>query len=247
MDKDRRRHPRYGIEIPVELRAGADFRTFMTGDVSFRGLFVQTDHAPRDQQLVEVRALLPPDDASFQALGMCVFTVPPGGSAPAGAGILLYAVGDGERRKWDGFIRELQNQAEAQEAEAELEVLDDDSNAEHGAWPLEADEIQLRPASLEHLLQFGNVDLEKGCTVLPEACEGPRGTLLHVHVIHPETGGVFELMGRIEDTPEPGRPPWLQLSEVDDDVREQFNRFVYVGFTEIELEDVIEVDVPEGS
>jgi hypothetical protein len=269
--QERRRHPRYGIEIPVELRVGTAFRTLQTHDVSFRGLFVSTQTPPRPQQLVEVRLRLPPEDQIFRAHAMCTFVVQPDDDDehPAGAGLRFYAVADEERRKWERFVRVLQQQVRESEAPPEdaappAEVSDappselpDPVGEDAAGAPVsaaggtrgaaEGEPLQFQPASLDELLHFSVTDLEKGVGFVYADQHVPSGSLLCVRVVHPETGGTFDLACLVDRTgcDHQGAPGLaVVFRDLDERVREDFRRFVYLGFTEIELTDVLPVEVP---
>jgi len=68
--------------LAVLLRGGREV-SLLTGDVSFRGLFLRTDDPPPLRQLLQVKLKLPPENDELVAHAMAVFVVPVGAAGQA--------------------------------------------------------------------------------------------------------------------------------------------------------------------
>jgi hypothetical protein len=116
---DRRDH-RYQVRLSATLIARHGETALVTGDVSYRGVFLRTDDPPARRRLVRVRLELPPEPGEVTAGmplavdGMVANVIPPGdpgGRAP-GAGIEFYGLNGQVRARWERFIRQLQSHPE---------------------------------------------------------------------------------------------------------------------------------------
>jgi hypothetical protein len=115
-----RREGRTAYHLPVTLLRGRDEIPVRSEDVSFHGLFLETEEPLPLRHLVRLRLLLPPYDRELLAHGMVVHVVPPGnpeGRVP-GVGVELYALDRAARTVWGHFV------ARAQEGEFRQEGLD---------------------------------------------------------------------------------------------------------------------------
>jgi PilZ domain len=111
-----RRDRRYAVHMHGVIVTRKGEVPVLTGDVSFRGAFLQTASPPQLRQLVRLRLALPPEldaggrDREIVTTGMVAHVVAagdPGGRAP-GAGIEFYGL-DGElRTRWERFIKSAQ-------------------------------------------------------------------------------------------------------------------------------------------
>jgi hypothetical protein len=115
-----RREGRTAYRLPVTLLRGREEIPLLSEDVSYHGLFLETDDPLPLRHLIRLRLLLPPYDRELVAHGMVVHVVPPGnaeGKRP-GVGVQLYALDRAARAVWGHFV------ARAQEGEFHHEGLD---------------------------------------------------------------------------------------------------------------------------
>jgi PilZ domain len=114
-----RRDRRYTFHLSGVILARKGEVLVQTGDVSFRGAFLETDTPPQMRQLVRVRLAMPLDfepegaERALVATGMVAHVVKPGDprGRRAGAGIEFYGL-DGElRSRWERLIQFIQHRA----------------------------------------------------------------------------------------------------------------------------------------
>ena len=115
-----RREGRTAYRLPVTLLRGREEIPVRSEDVSFSGLFIETDEPLPLRHLIRLRLLLPPYDRELVAHGMVVHVVPPDNpeGKPPGVGVQLYALDRAARSVWGHFV------ARAQEGEFHHEGLD---------------------------------------------------------------------------------------------------------------------------
>jgi hypothetical protein len=99
---DQRRDERYGFRLPVTLLRGREEVPLATEDVSYHGLFLDTEEPPPLRHLVRMRVLIPPYHRELQVFGMTVHHA--GGPARRGAGVQLYALDRAARTIWGNFV-----------------------------------------------------------------------------------------------------------------------------------------------
>ena len=106
-DATGRRHLRYRVQIPVDVRIDRRWATLVTEDVGTGGLFVRADKPPAARQLVPLRIELPATLGAFKANGVIVRTVPAGsalGNVP-GMALAFYGIGRPEQDHWERFLQ----------------------------------------------------------------------------------------------------------------------------------------------
>ena len=120
-----RREPRYPVALPAALTAAGAFTDCVTSDVSFEGVFVETDRAslagspesgppssrPRALklgELVRLTLLVPPQASALEVTGVVVHMERRG--TGLGAGLRFYGMGGPARAQWDRFIGGLRDQ-----------------------------------------------------------------------------------------------------------------------------------------
>lgn len=101
-----RREPRLVYRLPVTLLRGREEIPLRTEDVSYHGIFLETDQLPPLRQLLRLRLLLPPYNRELVAHGMVVHLVLPDNAEgkPPGVGVQLYALDRAARTVWDNFV-----------------------------------------------------------------------------------------------------------------------------------------------
>lgn len=105
-----RREGRTAYRLPVTLLRGREEIPIRSEDVSYHGLFLETDEPPPLRHLIRLRLLLPPYDRELVAHGMVVHVVPPGNAEgkPSGVGVELYALDRTARTVWGNFVARAQ-------------------------------------------------------------------------------------------------------------------------------------------
>ncbi len=103
-----RREGRIPYRLPVTLFRGRDEIPLSADDVSFRGLFLETDEALPLRHLIRLRFLLPPYDRELLAQGLVVHVVPATPARAAGVGIELYGLDRAARAVWSNFVARVQ-------------------------------------------------------------------------------------------------------------------------------------------
>jgi Tfp pilus assembly protein PilZ len=104
--RDRRRFPRYDVEIPVKMkRKGVDVR-MMTADASRHGAFIRTDEPGSIRQLVQLTFLLP-DHGPIDAMCMVARVLGPDSARGTGMGVDFFALSKQAKQKWERFVADL--------------------------------------------------------------------------------------------------------------------------------------------
>jgi hypothetical protein len=114
-----RRDRRYSFRLPGVILARKGEIPLHTGNVSFRGAFLETETPPQMRQLIRIRLTLheefEPDwkDREFVATGMVAHVVSPADpkGRVAGAGIEFYGLDGALRARWERFIHFVQDRA----------------------------------------------------------------------------------------------------------------------------------------
>lgn len=106
-----RREGRTAYRLPVTLLRGREAIPLRSEDVSFHGLFLETDEPLPLRHLIRLRLLLPPYDRELIAHGKVVRVVPPNNpeGRPAGVGIELFALDRTARTVWGNFVSRAQH------------------------------------------------------------------------------------------------------------------------------------------
>jgi hypothetical protein len=123
---NRRRDARYKIRLPVTLIQSWRPRRLLTEDVSFEGLFLESESFPGYRQLLRFRMILPPTGQEFVAHGMAVHWVEPDnalGHRP-GIGVQLYALDRSARDLWCDFVAYVKRQAEGRSLWEDVDLAD---------------------------------------------------------------------------------------------------------------------------
>lgn len=103
----RRQEPRFFARIPLTLLSSPQRDQLVTWDVSFRGLFIETEQPRALRQLVRFDVLLPTTGTHVVLHGMVVNVVGADDDEgrPQGMGVELYGVDRETRGAWWGLVR----------------------------------------------------------------------------------------------------------------------------------------------
>jgi Tfp pilus assembly protein PilZ len=225
---EQRRDRRYRFELPVVLIRGGREVPLLTADVSFRGLFLRTDDPPPLRQLLQVRARLPPENDEIRVHAMAVFVARPGtpGRAP-GVGLQLYALGDGDRQRWERFVQWV---AKTHPGSLEAPVRPDAGAPDpvKRRFPRVQRTLTVRAQSMEDLQHLVTRDVSRGGMFLRTGVEVAVGSGLRLLIAHPRTGNTFAVDAvvrhRVEGPPE--RAGFgVEFTGLDGPRREEFAAF----------------------
>jgi Tfp pilus assembly protein PilZ len=108
MHAERRRFPRYRVEIKVHLRQKGRMTTLRTADVSRHGAYVKTHKPKSERELVQLTFLLP-EGKKVEAMCMVARSYGQQDKFPLGAGmgVDLFAISKGAKNDWDQFVQGL--------------------------------------------------------------------------------------------------------------------------------------------
>lgn len=231
---EQRRDRRYRFQLPVVLVRGAREVTLLTGDVSYRGLFLRTDDPPPLRELLQVKARLPPENDDLLLHAMAVFVVPVGadGRAP-GVGLQLYAVGAEARQRWERFVRWVaKTHPESLEAPVKADVAAPDPVKRQ--FPRVRRTLTVRAQSIDDLHHIVTQDVSRGGMFLRTGLDVAIGSELRLFVAHPQTGHTFAIDAIVRRRVE--RPPeraglGVEFVGLDEKRREEFAAFAELDET----------------
>ena len=104
--RDRRRFPRYDVEIAVFLRKKTGDMRLVTCDVSRHGAFIRIEQPHPLRQLVQLRFRLP-DHSEIDAMCMVARWLGPETSRGPGMGVDFFALSKDAKNAWERFLGEL--------------------------------------------------------------------------------------------------------------------------------------------
>lgn len=113
----------------MELVIGKSRVLAETGDVSFGGLFIQTEEPPPLRQLVKIMMRLPPEDQPVVLMGMAVFVERrrAAGEKP-GIGVQLFGLSPETREHWERFVRHVRSMPARPSPEARSDAPEEPSS-----------------------------------------------------------------------------------------------------------------------
>jgi Tfp pilus assembly protein PilZ len=197
-----RREPRVNVALDVTLQTLRGEEPFRTRNASSAGVFVVCPDPFPLRKLVRFRTRLPDTGEELQMMGLVAHTINRAdaaeGGRPPGMGIQIFSLGEENGRKWREFIgRE----------------YDKDEQAQARAGQRQRPSVRVRIPNRQLLEKFYGQDLPSGGIFLRTAELHPQGAEVHVDIVHPETGKVFTLDGKVEEVvPAPVRDRGMQLS-----------------------------------
>lgn len=105
MTENLRRETRIEARIRVLVVRGRETVPLLTSDVSFKGLFLETNEPPPLRSLMRLRVALPQREIEAHAMAIHV-TMPGDGARGSGVGVQFWGLAGPERALWDDFVRE---------------------------------------------------------------------------------------------------------------------------------------------
>jgi len=196
----RRLDTRYSIEFPAKLVHGKQPHSLVTEDVSEGGVFLRTESPPPLLQLVQVQLVLPIGGHALSAHGMTVHVVTADSSPGrvAGIGVQFYALDQATRDAWQAFTRYVAAHCPEASDQTPLRLL-------RGATPKPLSRrflrhtavLELKPETQERLEEMHSREMPTGRLMVPTSVDLATGTVVVVHVTHPDNGAPFLLQATI--------------------------------------------------
>ncbi|MCX5732597.1 MAG: PilZ domain-containing protein [Deltaproteobacteria bacterium] len=235
---EQRRDRRYRYQMQAVLLRGGREVSLLTGDVSFRGLFLRTDDPPPLRQLLQVKLKLPPENGELVAHAMAVFVVPAGaaGQTP-GVGLQLYAVSAEVRQRWDGFVRWVAK-AHPESLDTPMKPVAAALDAVNRQFPRVRRALTVRAQSMGDLHHIVTADVSRGGMFLRTGLDVAIGSELRLFVAHPQTGLTFAVdtvVRRRVESPPDRAGLGVEFVGLDEKRREEFAAFS--GLDEMATED----------
>ena len=115
MGAEKRRSPRFEIELPVTLQIKKEHFQLKTLDVSRHGVFLQTDTPRPLRELISLKIDLPESFGQLEVLGSVIRSRLPDQSKnddPAGMAVQFFALGGSAKDLWNKFFLSLEKSPE---------------------------------------------------------------------------------------------------------------------------------------
>ncbi len=225
--KTPRREERYPIRLPVVLRIGQVSHNYVSGDVSYRGIFVCTDEPPVLRQLITIEAVLPPNNTEFISHGMSVYTLHPNNARKRspGVGIQFYAQSQDNRRIWEHFVDHARN--------SPPDIPKDTIDPSKRKHPRVDARFEVRPHDLDELETLFTRDISKGGMFLETDRRVAVGIKLAITIYHPITRRAFTIDSVVKRCSTTPRGVGLEFVDLSEDRRNAFGSFVHEGLAEM--------------
>lgn len=224
----RRTDARIPAVVAVVLRSGKRRLHLESADVGMGGLFVVTSEDLPIRQLVRVEMILPSDGRPFAATGWLVHRRPQAGDV-AGLGVQFYGLGKDEQQRWDRFVERTRLGTPPTPTMLEVARVPRGSLVPRRFTRDAAQSAVVRvefPSS-EELRTALLRDLPRGAIFFLSADALGVGDRVGLELVHPATGDVFELEGRVRRRVADDAIRGLEVKlAVDDERRARFTEFV---------------------
>jgi len=225
---EQRRDKRYRYQMQAVLLRGGREVSLLTGDVSFRGLFLRTDDPPPLRQLLQVKLKLAPENDELVAHAMAVFVVPAGaaGQTP-GVGLQLYAVSAEIRQRWDRFVRWV-TKTYPDSLDTPMKPVATAPDTVNRQFPRVRRALTVRAQSIGDLHHLVTEDVSRGGMFLRTGLDIAIGSELRLFVAHPQTGLTFAVdtvVRRRVESPAERAGLGVEFVGLDDKRREEFAAF----------------------
>jgi hypothetical protein len=255
----RRRDKRFQARLDVKTRLNGRLVVLPSEEVSFRGMFLNSESPPPVRQLLRIETVLPPDKKPFATHAMVVHVLNKAnenGRGP-GAGIQFYGMGD-ERRVWEAYIQFVQGQVAplVDRRTGEVPAIKEEPpGAAAGSGPVTKAAtaqvgtseqrrfarfpvvLEVRPQNLDDLLRIYTRDVSIGGMFLSTAREVEIDSELRLDVRHPHSEAVFPITAVVKRRSTQPLGIGVEFTGLDDLRRKQFFEFIHAP---------IPTDDPEG-
>ncbi|MEQ9503713.1 MAG: PilZ domain-containing protein [Deltaproteobacteria bacterium] len=207
---EQRRSQRYPQSLPVQLTVGRTKVDANTLDVSRHGLFVKTDAAVEERQLLQLSIDIPSGPLPATA----VVSHRKLGQTP-GLGLQLFALSSASKARWDEFVYGLDA---AGVAPAPSRTAPDTPT------------FLIKLKNVNRLLEFYDRNVRAGALYLTTPVLREQGTKVALNMIHPDSEEEFVLTGSIAsvcmDTP---KGMEIHLDRMSDSALAGFREYVTTG------------------
>ncbi len=192
----KRAETRYRCAVPVLLRKRTGDEALLTSDVSFRGAYVRTTHAPPANSLVRLTFTLPPDDAevTVSAHIIRVAVRSEGQDQYPGFATRFMGLGGPAKERWEKHIAWLRS--------SHVEAIRTTVTFARPSYVRlfqqrapTVDDLWLRPASVEDLQKILEHEVPSGVLSVPSTASLAPGVNTTVRIAHPVTDDVVTLRG----------------------------------------------------
>jgi hypothetical protein len=244
----RRLDTRYSIEFPAQLTYARRAHSLVTHDVSEGGVFLRTESPPPLMQLVQVHLVLPIGGRALSAYGMTVHVVDKDnahGRMP-GIGVQFYALDKTTRETWEAFTRHVASAYPESHDQTPLRMV-------RGATPEPLSRrfqhhkavLPLLPATLDELEEILTRDFPTGRLFVPTDLVLPTGSVVVVHVTHPDDKSPFLLQAKVASRP--ATPPGLVVELLGNDGRLQLEFLSFVRRSIVFDDALVTPDPPDAT
>lgn len=197
MGREKRRHDRFFVRLPVTLIIGKSSFSAETVDVSFGGLFLRTSNPPPLRQLVKLTFPLPPEDESIDLMAMAVFVDK--NASPPGAGLKLFGLSPETQLRWEQFVNYVRALPRAKDPpESDLAEPVDTTEDMTPCLASLRPELRVTVRSPEDLLTIRSKEFRQGRIYVRTDRELDPSTQVDVLFEHPKTKETFIVLGEID-------------------------------------------------
>ncbi|MBN1945520.1 MAG: hypothetical protein JW797_07575 [Bradymonadales bacterium] len=245
---------RYPCEIQVKIPKSPEGQ-YQTAQVSREGVFVLTEQPLPVNQLITAYFILPPLD-HLQTLCHVKYAVTKFQATqqtPAGMELAIFSMDKEEREKWDQFVDKLEEEQThksengAQSGSADFRRSKTGAGmAASGSSALSSSQrilaqpavpsrvtLEVMPPSVKKLIRLINEEILGGSLVVATDQVVCDGSEVELRVVHPITGGVCTISGKVShcQEEEDGQSAILtvRFTELDHDSRRTLIRFGITG------------------
>jgi hypothetical protein len=184
-----RRDRRYNFQIPVTIVSRSGEVHLLTENVSYRGLFMRTDHPPPKMQLLRMRMAVPTQQKEIVTNVMVAHVAAPD-AAVQGAGVSFYGLDGEPRAQWETFIqfvRDHHPDASERQAAADYAALQ--------ATKRTSEQLIIAVANYGAFERLVSRDIAQGSLLIHTSSALEVGAPVCVRLIHPITHDDFLLDG----------------------------------------------------
>lgn len=228
----RRTDRRYLVPLPVLITIAKQRLEATTSDVSHGGMFVLTDEEIGLGQLVRVELLLPPRGDIFTGTARLVHRLPVvTRDARPGVGLQHYGIGRDVQARWDAFIDHLRRSYPDAESRMVTSAGGEPVDVAFRRSERQSGALRVHVRSVQDLVLMLERDLKRGSIFFATDSQARLQDELALQIVHPDSGDVFELLGRVDRAVQDGSLRGLRFELIDcgPDRRERFEEFVYDG------------------
>lgn len=196
MTEEKRRERRHRVAVPALIVRGKRRTEAQVRDVSFRGMFLETDDAPGNRQLIRIELQLPTGGNIFSSHATVVRVSDETADGPAGVGIELFANDREKTDAWDEFVRHAEQTGDVSVAESRGPLSE---IKERRRTPRFAANLEMRLRTNRSIHTAYSHDMSQGGILVlgTDLTRIEVGEAVVLNVIHPESNASFRLPGTV--------------------------------------------------